>query len=73
MRKVSLPDWNSLRLLFLLRESSLFSSILLSLDGLLPLLHLLLHECHSRSEIILIGVITHSGVSLPWLLTVMTF
>ena len=56
-------------MLFLLLLSSLF----LRLNGLLQLLHLQLHECHCSSEIILIGVITHSGVSLPWLLTVLTF
>ena len=56
-------------LLFLLLLSSLF----LRLNGLLQLLRLLQHECHCSSEIILIGVITHSGVDLPWLLTICYF
>ncbi|KAF3504320.1 hypothetical protein F2Q69_00042457 [Brassica cretica] len=46
-----------MRLLFVLRESSLFSSILLSLDGLLHLKHLLLHLLQLSSELLLIVVV----------------
>ncbi|KAF2545293.1 hypothetical protein F2Q70_00022265 [Brassica cretica] len=49
-------------------ESSLLSSILLSLDGMLHLKHLLLHQLHCCSEIILVAGLTHDGVVWPWLL-----
>ncbi|KAF3565663.1 hypothetical protein DY000_02018223 [Brassica cretica] len=32
-----------------------------------------LYECHCSNKIILIGLITHSGVGLPWLLTICSF
>ena len=48
-------------------------SNLLCIDGLLHLLHLLLHERHCSSEIILVSIITHCGVSRPRVLTVMSF
>ncbi|KAF2551605.1 hypothetical protein F2Q68_00034232 [Brassica cretica] len=62
-----------MRLLFLLRESSLLSSILLSLDGLLHLKNMTLHLMQLSSELLLIAVVAHCGVVRPWLLTVCSF
>ncbi|KAF2612948.1 hypothetical protein F2Q70_00012272 [Brassica cretica] len=66
-----------MRLLFLLRESSLLSSILLSLDSLLHLKlhlkHLLLLLLQLSSELLLISLVAHYGVVQPWLLTVCSF
>ena len=73
-REVPLSDGSSLLLSLLCNKfSRCLASSFLCIDGLLHLLHLLLHECHCRSEIIMASIISHFGVSKPRLLTVLSF
>ena len=71
LRKVQLSDGSALLLSLLSSEfSCCLVSSFLCVDGLW---HLLLHERHCSSEIIVASMITHCGVSRRRLLTVLSF
>ena len=73
-RKVPLSDGGALLLDLLSSEvGCCLASSFLGVDCLLHLQHLLLHERHCSSEIVLASVINHCVVSRPWLLSVLSF